>query len=427
MTAGSGSAAAQKLGIVLVAAGRGARAGDGPPKQFRLLKGRPVLAWAAEAALRAPDAASLVIVSPPGGALAVEAALADLPKSLLEKIASPCEGGADRQASVLAGLEALAGDPPSAVLIHDAARPFLPAAVAERALEALSAADGACAALPLTDTLRRAEPPQAGAGAAPLCGETIPRDGLWRAQTPQAFRFASILNAHRAADAASRADPAAPRYTDDADLARAAGLRVALTLGDERLAKITRPEDFAAAERVARVWAEGGVASGGAADVRVGHGYDVHKFGENADGSSDHVMLCGLRVPHDAGLVGHSDADVGLHALTDAVLSAGALGDIGRHFPPSDPQWRGAESDQFLAHAVRLLAEAGGVLRHLDATLVCERPKIGPHAEAMRARIADITGLAVERVSVKATTSEGLGFTGRREGIAALATATAVF
>ncbi|MFN6942583.1 MAG: 2-C-methyl-D-erythritol 2,4-cyclodiphosphate synthase, partial [Parvibaculum sp.] len=278
----------------------------------------------------------------------------------------------------------------------DGARPFVSHRLISDCISALASHDGALAALPLTDTIRR--------GAGGLAGETVPRDGLWRAQTPQAFRFRSILEAHRAA--------AGQDFTDDAAVAAMAGIDVALVTGDEDNFKITSAADI---ERAERMLMRGG-------ETRTGMGYDVHRFGPG-----DHVWLCGVKVPHTAGLEGHSDADVGLHALTDAILGAIGAGDIGKHFPPSDPQWKGASSDRFLAHAARLARDAGAAVSNADVTLICEAPKISPHTEAMRARIADIIGVDVSRVSVKATTTEGLGFTGRREGIAAQAIATLRF
>ncbi len=293
------------------------------------------------------------------------------------------------------GLEALATDGGcDRVLIHDAARPLVDAAIIAAVIAALERTPGAIAAVPVADTLKR--------GADGTVTGTVDRNGLWRAQTPQGFRFADILRAHRAA--------AGLALTDDAAVAERVGLAVALVPANEENFKVTTPEDLTRAARVL-------TASLG--DIRTGTGFDVHRF---TDG--DFVTLCGLRVPHDQGLDGHSDADVGLHALTDAILGALAAGDIGSHFPPSDPQWRGADSAKFLRHAAHLVAARGGVIAHTDLTIICERPKIGPHRAAMAARIADILGIAPDRVSVKATTTERLGFTGRGEGIAAQAVAT---
>ena len=310
----------------------------------------------------------------------------------------PASGGTTRQASVHAGLEALAGHSPDIVLIHDAARPFVTAALISRAIAAADMTGAAVPAIPVTDTIK-------------LIGEsghveaTPERARLRIAQTPQAFRFDVILEAHRRAAREGRRD-----FTDDAALAEWAGLTVATFDGDPANMKLTTPEDFVREE--ARLHATLG-------DIRTGTGYDVHAFGDG-----DHLMICGLRVPHNRGFLAHSDGDVGLHALVDAILGALADGDIGSHFPPSDPQWKGAASDRFLKYAVDRVTARGGRVAHLEVTLICERPKIGPHRDAMRARIAEIAGLSVSRVAVKATTSERLGFTGREEGIAATASAT---
>jgi 2-C-methyl-D-erythritol 4-phosphate cytidylyltransferase/2-C-methyl-D-erythritol 2,4-cyclodiphosphate synthase len=302
-------------------------------------------------------------------------------------------GGRTRAESVQAGLAALeaAGDQP--VLIHDAARPFVSRAHVERLLAALDVADGAIPTLPVPDTLKR------GDG---LVDETVPRDGLWRAQTPQAFRLAKLKTAYGRW-------PAGEEPTDDASVMERAGGTVAMVPGDPMLMKLTYPEDFMLAEQL----------SAGRRLVRTGFGVDAHRFGPG-----DVVWLCGIRIQHDLGLIGHSDADCGLHALTDAVLGAIAEADIGEHFPPSDPRWKGASSDRFLSHAVALVAARGGRLVNADVTLICERPKIRPHRDAMRARIAELLGLPVDRVSVKATTTEGMGFTGREEGLMAQAVVT---
>lgn len=299
-------------------------------------------------------------------------------------------GGASRQESVRRGLEQLAaGQAPQRVLIHDAARPRVPPSLIDRVIHALDEAPGACPALPIVDSLRRGSD---------WLGEAVDRDGLWRVQTPQGFWFDAIRAAHAAAP---------PGATDDAEILRAAGHPVRLVAGDERAMKITLPQDFELAEEL---WPRVSV---------TGFGYDVHRFGPG-----DHVWLCGVRVPHAFGLIGHSDADVGLHALTDAILGALGDGDIGVHFPPSDPQWRGASSDRFLRHAADLVAAAGGRIMHADITLVCEAPRIGPHRPAMLARLAELLAPHGPRLSVKATTTEGLGFAGRREGMAAQALAT---
>lgn len=373
---------------LIVAAGRGQRAGSGLPKQYRVLAGLPVLRRTCLAFLRHPGVEGVRVVIHPDDRAQYDAAVAGL------SLPAPVPGGAARQESSLQGLEALAADAaPDRVLIHDAARPLVDDATIGRVIEALARAPAVVAGMPVTDTLKRAD-----AGGWVL--GTVERSGLWRAQTPQGFVFASILQAHRAAAGRS--------LTDDAAVAEAAGLTVRMVEGNETNMKLTTEDDFQRAERL--------LAS---RDVRVGTGFDVHRFGPG-----DHLMLCGLAVPHEKALQGHSDADVGLHALTDAILGAIAGGDIGSHFPPSDPAWRGADSAQFLRRAASLVAERGGEIRHLDVTLICERPKVGPHREAMRERIALIAGIPPDRVSVKATTTEGLGFTGRQEGIAAQATAT---
>lgn len=379
------------VAALIVAAGRGTRAGPGAPKQYRLLAGEPVLRRTLRAFAAHPGVDMVLAVIHPDDSAAYEAAAAGLPKLL-----PAVPGGANRQASVLLGLEALAAHAPARVLIHDGARPLVSPGLIARGIAALDTHPGALAALPVTDTIRRA--------AHGLAGETVPRDGLWRAQTPQAFRFDGILHAHRRS--------AGAELTDDVAVAAAAGIEVAIIEGDETNMKITSADDLQHAEQLLSA----------ARETRTGSGFDVHRFGPG-----DHVMLCGVRVPHDQGLVGHSDADAGLHALTDAILGAIGAGDIGRHFPPGDPQWKGASSDRFLAHAARLASEAGARIVHVDVTFICERPKIGPHAEAMRARVAGILGLDAARVSVKATTTEGLGFTGRREGLAAQALATLSF
>ncbi len=377
------------IAVVVVAAGRGARAGsEGGPKQYRPLLGAAVLTRTLRAFIRHPGIQRVQTVIHADDRALFDAAAEDL------AVAVPVIGGTTRQESVLAGLEALAGDSPDLVLIQDAARPFATAAMLERVVAALATHEGAIAAVPVSDTLKRADGERIAA--------TVPRAGLWRAQTPQGFRFPAILAAHRAAKGLD--------LTDDAAVAERAGLSVALVMGDEDNMKITTADDFARAERLLMVRLQ---------DVRTGTGFDVHRFG-----AGDHVWLCGVRVPHAHGLEGHSDADAGLHALTDAILGAIGARDIGAHFPPNDPQWRGAASDRFLAHAASLVAAQGGAVAHVDVTIICEAPKVGPHREAMRARIAEILKLDLGRVSVKATTTEGLGFTGRREGIAAQAAAT---
>ncbi len=376
---------------LIVAAGRGTRAGPGGPKQYRLLGGIPVLRRTLAAFASHPGIDHVCAVIHPDDAEAYEVAAAGLPKLL-----PPTFGGATRQASVALGLESLHKISPTNVLIHDGARPLVSAAIISRTLDALTTHRGALVSLPVTDTLRRVDAGQAG--------ETVSRDGLWRAQTPQAFRFDAILDAHRKASARD--------LTDDVAVAAAAGIEVAMIEGDEMNLKITSAADLDLAERLL----------GANGESRTGSGYDVHRFGPG-----DHVWLCGVRVPHTNGLIGHSDADAGLHALTDAILGAIGEGDIGQHFPPSDPQWKGAASDRFLAHAAKLVDDKGARIVHVDVTFICERPKISPQRDAMRARVADILNLDIDRVSIKATTTEGLGFTGRSEGLAAQALATVRF
>lgn len=372
--------------VLVLAAGKGKRLPGDAPKQYRDLGGAPVLRHALDAFTRHPRVDAVRVVYDPADRAHYDRAAAGL--DLLDPVA----GGAERQDSVRLGLESLAMRGPTRVLIHDGARPFPDADLIDRLIDALDAAPGAIAAIPVVDTLWRE--------AAGAVETLVPRERLWRAQTPQAFRYAEILAAHRAA--------AGQKLTDDAAVAQATGLRVSLVMASEANFKITTEADLA---RAARVVARG--------DIRVGTGFDVHKFGPG-----DAVWLCGVRVPHDAALDGHSDADVGIHALVDAILGALGEADIGAHFPPTDPRWKGASSDRFLAHAAELVRRRGGEIRHVDVTLICERPKIGPHRDAMRAKLAEIIAIDVSRVSVKATTTEGLGFTGRREGIAAQAAAT---
>lgn len=380
-----------RVAALIVAAGSGHRLGGAVAKQYLPLGARPVVRHSLDTFLAHSAISVVQVVIGSGDRRLYDTAVAGLDASRLRP---PATGAATRAGSVLAGLEALEPEKPEAVLIHDAARPFVTPELISATLDMLGRAPGALPALPIIDALWRE---QDGAAASP-----VRREGLWRAQTPQGFRFADILAAHRAhsGDAA-----------DDAAVARAAGLEVRLVPGSESNFKITTARDL---ER-ARGLMESPM------DVRTGNGFDVHAFGPG-----DTVTLCGIRLPHDRGLVGHSDADVGLHALTDAIFGALAEGDIGQWFPPSDPAWKGAASEIFLAKAARLASERGFALSHLDCTLVCEGPRIGPHAGAMRAEIARIAGISAERVSVKATTSERLGFTGRGEGIAALATATLV-
>lgn len=374
---------------LIVAGGSGQRFGAERPKQYLDLAGKPVLRRTVEAFLGHPQVTGVRVVIDPTWRDAYDAALSGL------ALPDPVAGGASRQDSVRNGLEALAADgAPDLVLIHDAARPLIDADTIAAVIAALDGTPGAIAAVPVADTLKR--------GSGDAIDGTVDRDGLWRAQTPQGFRFPAILEAHRAAAGLS--------LTDDAAVAERAGLTVALVPSKEDNFKVTTPDDLTRATRalMSSLW-----------DVRTGSGFDVHRF---TDG--DFVTLCGLRIPHSHGLEGHSDADVGLHALTDAILGALAAGDIGSHFPPTDPRWRGADSAKFLRHAADLVAERGGVIAHADVTIICERPKVGPHRAAMAERIAQILGIEVGRVSVKATTTEQLGFTGRREGIAAQAVAT---
>lgn len=372
---------------IIVAAGRGTRAGGDLPKQWQVLAGRRVIDWTLDLFRAAPGIDRIVLVLHPD----------DLARIAAADDVMITTGGMTRDASVARGLEALERTDVSRVLIHDVARPCTPPQVIADVLAALDHAEAAAPGLAVTDALWR------GQGGA--VDGTLSREGLFRAQTPQGFHYAALLAAHRAHPGGA---------ADDVEVVRAAGMRVVMTPGHEDNLKITTPADFVRAERLLRHQGVG-------MDVRLGNGYDVHRFGDG-----DHVMLCGVRVPHGRGLVGHSDADVGMHAVTDAIYGALAMGDIGRHFPPSDPQWKGAESHIFLRHAVGLAAENGFRISNIDCTLVCEYPKIGPHAMAMQAAMAAIMGLEPARVSVKATTSERLGFTGREEGIAALATATLV-
>jgi 2-C-methyl-D-erythritol 4-phosphate cytidylyltransferase/2-C-methyl-D-erythritol 2,4-cyclodiphosphate synthase len=373
-----------KTAILIVAAGRGTRAQSVLPKQWCTIAGQPVARWTVQAfAGRGPVC---VVIHPDDRDLA-EKSFAGLEVILTS-------GGADRAASVRNGLDALRPLSPDAVLIHDCARPCVTPQTIDAVIDALATHDGAAAALPVSDAL--------WTGAQGDVTGTRDRAGLYRAQTPQGFRFEAICAAHDAHPGGA---------LDDVQVARDAGLRIAITPGSERNLKITGPEDFARAAQYLET----------TMDIRLGNGFDVHAF---EDG--DHVWLCGVKVPHTKALKGHSDADVGMHAVTDAIYGALAEGDIGRHFPPSDPQWKGCESHVFLRHAVELATSKGYVINNIDCTLICERPKVGPHAAAMMARMAEIMGLRPDQVSVKATTSERLGFTGREEGIASIATATLV-
>ena len=378
-----------KTAALLVAAGQGSRAGKDVPKQFRLIAGKAVLAHAVDALLACRAIDSIIVVVGAGQEHTVRDLLAGRP------IAAIVHGADSRQGSVRAGLEALASSGGAErVLIHDAARPFLPAQVVDRLLVALDRGSGAIPVLPVSDTLVRADGGRSGA--------TVSRDGLFSVQTPQAFCFDAILAAHRAWDGAREA-------TDDAQMLTEQGQDVILVAGDERLKKLTYPQDFTHAEQLLSL----------RRSSRVGMGYDVHRLAEGEE-----LWLGGVQIAHSHGLAGHSDADVALHAVVDALLGALAEGDIGSHFPPSDPQWRGAASCRFLEYARDRVASRDARIEHVDLTIICEAPKIGPHRDAMRARIAAILLISEDRVSVKATTTERLGFAGRREGIAAQAVAT---
>jgi len=373
---------------LIVAAGRGTRFGGDLPKQYLPLGGATVLRHAVNAFAAHPRIAGVLVAIRPEDRALFDRAVAGL------SVLPPVPGGAERQDSVRLGLEALAVHKPERVLIHDGARPFPDAALIGRVIEGLDKAPAAVPGLRLGDTVKRVE--------AGRIRETVDRSQLWRAQTPQGFHFDAILAAHR--------QMAGHVLTDDAAVAEAAGIAPLIVAGSEENLKVTTAEDLAAAER--HLAARQG-------DVRVGQGFDVHPFGPG-----DHVMVCGVAIPHEVAPVGHSDADVGLHALTDAVLGAIGAGDIGMHFPPSDPRWRGASSDRFLAYAATLVRERGGAIAAVDITIICERPKIAPYRDRMIERLAEILEISPGRVSVKATTTERLGFTGRGEGIAAQAVAT---
>src|ERR1700761_91916 len=370
---------------IVVAAGSGSRAGSGVSKQWRRVAGKPVARWAIEAFFAA-GAKTVVAVVPPSEMDTAREILGDLPGLIMTP------GGATRAQSVMAGLNALRPSD-EVVMVHDAARPFLNAGHIEALLKGLGGADGAILALPVADTVKREMPGNI---------ETAPREGLWRAQTPQAFRTAPLREAY-----AAWSDDRPP--TDEAGVMEAVGGIVRLVPGDPMLFKLTYPEDFAMAERLA----------GAARITRTGPGIDAHRLGPG-----DGVWLCGVKIAHDRELIGHSDADAGLHAITDAILGAIGEGDIGDHFPPTDPQWRGAPSHIFLSHAAELVRQKGGALVNVDVTLVCEKPKIKPHRQAMREKLAEILSLPVDRISVKATTTEGMGYTGREEGILAQAIAS---
>ena len=375
-----------RIAGLIVAGGKGLRAGGTVPKQFAIWRGKPLVRHAAEA-LAASCISPIIVAIPEGFENEAQKALEGVFGVRL------VTGGSTRQASVRAGLEAMINDPPQAVLIHDAARPDLPRAVIERLLTGIEAHSGAIPVLPVVDSMVRS--------AGGLRDHAVPREDLFRVQTPQAFRFESILAAHRAWDSGLEA-------TDDASVAEAAGLAVGLVQGDERLRKITFAADFEDANM-------------NTITPRTGMGFDVHRLV-----AGEELWLCGLQIDHPLGLSGHSDADVAIHALVDALLGALAAGDIGDHFPPSDPQWKGAASHRFLAHAGALVIAAGMMIANIDVTIICEAPRIGPHKQAMRARLAEILGIQIGQVSVKATTTERLGLTGRGEGIAAQAVATLI-
>lgn len=379
--------------VLVVAAGRGTRFGGDVPKQYLQLGGTSLLAHGLAAFARHPRIRGVLAAIRPEDRALYERAAAGL------DLLPPVAGGPLRQDSVRLGLEALAAHRPDHVLIHDGARPFPDRCLIDRVVAALEEAPAAIPALPLGDTIKRV--------ADGVVRGTVDRAGLWRAQTPQGFHFAAILSAHHAV--------AGRELTDDAAVAEAAGLAVRIVAGSEDNLKVTTEDDLARAGQILALRQ---------ADIRVGQGFDVHPFGPPAGDRGERVWICGVAIPHEAGLVGHSDADVGLHAATDALLGAIAAGDIGMHFPPGDPRWRGAASERFLRHAADLVAAREGAIAALDVTIICERPRIGPHRAAMIARLADILRISATRVSVKATTTEKLGFTGRGEGIAAQAVAT---
>ena len=386
----------KSIAVLVVAAGKGERVsadGSAEPKQYRPIVGKPVLARTIEAFLALPDVTSLVtVIHPEHADRYAELRLEN------ERLLPPVLGGASRQASVLEGLKALAPHRPDLVLIQDAARPFATPRVIGEVIGALAQYEGALPTLGVTDTIKRSVDGR-------QVTTTEDRTQLYAAQTPQGFRFGQIFSAHMRASTIRR------QFTDDAEIAEWAGLRVAMVTGDRDNIKITHPEDFARAERI--------ICGDQIMETRVGTGFDVHPFEPG-----DAVWLGGVRIPHSARLKGHSDADVALHALTDAILGAIGEGDIGVHFPPSDMQWRGAASTVFLKHAGALVTKAGGRIVNLDVTIVCEAPRIGPHVPAMRGIIAETLGIATSRIAIKATTSEQLGFTGREEGIVAMASAS---
>ena len=386
--------------IIVVAGGSGARTGPGLPKQYREIAGRPVIAMTLDNLARAAPGARILPVIDPAAAALYHDSIAKLAPETVSAMMEPVAGGATRQDSARRGLEAVdaIAPGPEIVLIHDAARPFVSSTLIKAAIEGARARGAAIPGLPVVDTIKQVDSTGRVTGAPD-------RASLRAAQTPQAFRFSLILAAHRAALAARFRD-----FTDDAAVAEWAGHQVHVFDGDPRNMKITNMSDFSRAE--AQMIAD-------RPDVRTGQGFDVHAF---TDG--DHVWLGGVKIPHDRALSGHSDADVLMHAIADAIYGALAEGDIGAWFPPSDPKWKGAASEIFLEHAASRVRARGGLIAHVDATVICETPKIGPHRDAIRARLAGVLGLAADRVAVKATTTERLGFTGRGEGVAAMATAT---
>jgi 2-C-methyl-D-erythritol 4-phosphate cytidylyltransferase/2-C-methyl-D-erythritol 2,4-cyclodiphosphate synthase len=387
------------VGVVIVAAGRGERAGQASegPKQYRKIGGQPVIARTIEAFRNHPSVGPIVVTIHPADHELFMKAVGDLANNLIA-----VEGGATRQDSVRLGLAALREAAPEKVLIHDACRPFVDAALIDRVIGATGEREAALPALPIAETLKRAD------GAATVAA-TVPREGLYAAQTPQGFPFWPINAAHQKAHRAGRAG-----FTDDASIAEWAKMPVRIVQGAPENIKLTWARDIQMADQR--------LSGAMFPDVRTGNGYDVHSFE-----AGDHVTLCGIAIPHSKKLCGHSDADVALHALTDALLATCGAGDIGTHFPPSDPQWRGAASRLFVEHAARLVREHGGRIANVDITLIAEMPKIGPHRSPMAAAVAGMLGISAERISVKATTNERLGFVGREEGIAAIATASVVY
>lgn len=381
-----------RIAVIIVAAGRGHRFGGEMPKQYLEVHRQSLVRHAVQAFLNHPAIDIIIPVIHPDDAEILANALDGL--DYLEAVA----GGAARQDSVRNGLEALASSAPDYVLVHDAARPMIDPALIDRVLEALQATPGVIPGIAVVDTLKRAD--DAG-----IITDTVSREGLWRAQTPQGFKYADLLAAHRSA--------IGQELTDDAAVMEASGHRIAVVLGDENNIKVTTPDDLTRMEEI--MFDDSAQAKPvRSPSFRIGSGYDVHKLGPG-----DHVTLCGVEIASERALIGHSDADVALHAVTDAVFGAIADGDIGSHFPPTDSKWRGASSDQFLAYACKRMRERGFEISNIDLTIICEKPKIGPHRDAMRARLAEIAQIDVSCVSVKATTTERLGFTGREEGIAA--------